>query len=406
MEKNTTLLIITALFPPEPLVSAHIVYDIAMEMTNRYNVIVLSPSPSRPYGIIYSNNRKSQYPFTHLILKSFTSSYPNILGRLRESISFGVKCKEYINKNNNKIDVIYQNSWPLFAQYIVIMVAKKYGIPVVTHVDDIYPESFIKKLPNIFSILLQSILLPIDRYILRNSAFVISLSKRMKKYLCDSRRIDQKKVKIIHNWQEEELFNSKFKESVLLKANKPFTFMYAGSINPSACVDILIKSFIFAAIPDSKLIIAGNGSEKKKCMNIVEESKRKNIEFINLSRENIRSIQSEANVLILALRKGLADTATPSKFTAYTLSGKPILAAVNRDSDIADLIEIFKCGVIAKPENIESISTEMKFLSNIENDVLEKIGANAKKLSETVLSREANMNILKDTIFECIESIK
>lgn len=44
------ILIVTAVFPPEPVVSAQISYDLATELSKKYNVTVLCPPPTRPNG--------------------------------------------------------------------------------------------------------------------------------------------------------------------------------------------------------------------------------------------------------------------------------------------------------------------------------------------------------------------
>ena len=53
MKKN--ILIITAVFPPEPVTSATLNYDLAVALSLDYNVTVLTPRPSRPAGFDFSS---------------------------------------------------------------------------------------------------------------------------------------------------------------------------------------------------------------------------------------------------------------------------------------------------------------------------------------------------------------
>ena len=39
------------------------------------------------------------------------------------------------------------NSWPIFAQYITVKTSNKYNIPIITHIQDVYPESLNVKMP-------------------------------------------------------------------------------------------------------------------------------------------------------------------------------------------------------------------------------------------------------------------
>ena len=109
-------------------------------------------------------------------LNSFTCPSSNLLGRFRESYSFGVHCAKYIKRNANKIDCIYINSWPLFSQFKIIKTASKLNIPTVLHIQDIYPESLTKKLPYFIRKLLIPVLLPLDKFSLNKARRVIGIS--------------------------------------------------------------------------------------------------------------------------------------------------------------------------------------------------------------------------------------
>src|SRR5690554_2175954 len=200
-----SVLIISCVFPPEPVVSAKLSHDIAVNLSKKGDdVTVVSPIPTRPYKFKFEINETNN-SFEHVILNSFTCPQSNIAGRLIESFSFGKKCAKYIRKNKNKIDKIYLNSWPLFSQYFIVKEAKKQNIPSIVHVMDIYPESFTNKI-SIGSNLIHNALLPIDKYILRNTEKVICISENMKQYLSQSRELPLSKFHIVSNWQDEESF--------------------------------------------------------------------------------------------------------------------------------------------------------------------------------------------------------
>lgn len=142
------VLIITALFPPEQVVSAEISYELALRLSEEHSVTVLCPKPSRPYGAKFNYEQNVlTSPFKTIITNSYIYPKSKLLGRIRESISFGMHCYRFIRKNKSSINVIYHNSWPLFSQSLIVLAAKKEKIPVFTHVHDIYPESLIRKAP-------------------------------------------------------------------------------------------------------------------------------------------------------------------------------------------------------------------------------------------------------------------
>lgn len=381
------ILIISALFPPEPVVSAQLSNDIAFELSKTHDVVVLCPLPSRPKGYQFGTIKEPE-DFKIIRLKSFVSPASRVIGRTRESYSFGKRCAEYIRKNGNRIDCIYINSWPLASQFLIIKEAKKSKISTVLHIQDIYPESLIGKLPKSLGSFFYRILLPLDKYILRHSTKILGISENMVSYLSKTRRIDKSKFTVVRNWQEDGAFLN----FVANKRQQPaFTFMYVGSVSASAGVELLLYAFDKAALPDSRLVIVGNGYEKDKCIRIANELKNQRIQFLEVIPSDVPSIQSRADVLLLPLKKGISLTATPSKLTAYLFSAKPVIACVENESDVANILKEANCGFIVESEDILSLSNEMKNAYSTDNKLLKEMGNRGRLFAEKFLSKKTNL---------------
>ena len=52
----------------------------------------------------------------------------------------------------------------------------------------------------------------------------------------------------------------------------------------------------------------------------------------------------------------MAKTALPSKLTAYMFSGKPIIASIDLDSEVSEIIQKNNCGFVVEPENKNKLS--------------------------------------------------
>jgi len=389
------ILIITSIFPPEPVVSALLSKDIAEALSTKHEVIVLCPEPSRPAGFAFGQKMNpDNYEIKYA--GSFICPESRLFGRFRESYSFGKYCSKFIKENSTRIDCIYINSWPLLSQYKIIKTAKRCQIPAVIHIQDIYPESLTNKMPWVLSKLVNLIFLPLDKYILKNSNLIIGISPSMISYLSETRKIKKEKFGLVRNWQDDNQFLTKAVSNY--KRSKQFTFMYAGSISASAGVAVLIHSFHIAGLTDAKLVIAGNGAEKEKCKNIAAQLQNNNIEFRDIIPEEVACLQAQADILLLSLRKGIAKTATPSKLTAYLLSSKPVIATVESDSDVANILINGNCGFIVEPEDEGALSAILKKSYEMSDTELEKMGANGKEYARINLSKEANLSIMVSII--------
>ena len=324
-----------------------------------------------------------------------------MFGRFKESYSFGKQSYKYINKNNKDIEVIYANTWPLLAQFFTVKAAKKNNIPVIIHVQDIYPESLTNKIPIIGS-LFSFILKHLDNYILKNATRIIAISEKMKKYIVTTRKINSDKVIVIQNWQDEESF-IQFRQLKKLKPNdaNPFTFMYLGNIGPVAGIDTLIDAFVNAKLNNSRLIIAGSGSMKESLEKKAEKIKDVKIEFWDVPNGKVPEIQDVADVLLLPIKKGAALSSIPSKLTSYMFSKKPIIASVDEDSDTAKCITEAGCGYVIEPQDKEQLSKGMAAMMDLTKDQRNQMGENGLFFAQNNMSKKINL----EKVITIIENI-
>lgn len=394
--KDYKVLILSAVFPPEPVVSANLSNDTACALSERNTVTVLSPKPSRPFGFHFTGE-PLHFNFKHIQVGSYICASSSIIGRFKESYSFGKHCYRYIADNHQNIDVIYANTWPLMAQYYAVKAANKFNIPIIIHVQDIYPESLSKKLPFGKSFF-NRILLPLDKYLLSHSTKVIAISEKMKEHLKLTRKINEDKIEVVRNWQDESAYLN-FSQAI---SNKLFTFMYLGSISPAAGVDLLIHSFHKADLKNAQLIIAGNGSDREHCIEIASHYENVNIHFIDALMDLVPSIQSTSDILILPLKKGIGLTASPSKLPSYMFSAKPVIACVDEDSDTANVITSTNCGWVIPPEDQNSLIKIMNIVAGLSGEELQQKGLNGFKYAIEHFSKRNNLKKLSDTINETI----
>lgn len=384
------IVIFSGAFPPEPIVSAKISYDIAEELSKNNIVTVLCPNPSRPLEFKFVTKAEN-LPFKVKVVDSYTCPESRLFGRIRESISFGKSCKTFIEHNHNEIDVIYMNAWPIFAQFLILRTAKKYQIKVIAHVQDIYPESYTNKLPTPIKQFFHWLLFPIDKYILKTSFHIVAISENMKKYLMETRLVQPNKMSVVANWQDENEFHNFHLESKKTANPRNLTFMYLGNIGPVAGVEFLIESFGESKLSNAKLVIAGSGSMKEYCQNLSLKYVDSIIEFIDVPAGKVPEIQNQADVMLLPVRKGAAMSSIPSKLPAYMFSKKPIIASVDADSDTAYSILKSGSGWVIEPENKGQLISLFKSIyeNNQESRVIK--GVNGFNFAIEKFSKKSNL---------------
>lgn len=391
------ILIVASVFPPDAVTSAYLNIDLAKALSKTDKVTVIRPFPSRPKGVTYTEKDIQKYDnFETVMVDSYRCPSSRVFGRFRESISFGRACKKYIKEHHDEIDFIYNHSWHLFGYYMVAKIAARYGIPYMTVVQDIYPESLFtsRHLPGLIQKLIMKALGRLDRYTLRNATRVRTISEEMRSYLIRTRNLDEKKVFAVDNWQDDS--NHYYQP---LDANKQsFVLEYLGSINFHSNVDLIIRAFAKAQLQNAELRIYGGGNKKEACVQLVQDLGLDNVRFDYVQRDKVPQVQAEASVLVLALSKGNGAYSLPSKVTSYMLSGRPILASVDVESATTRYINNAHCGIAVPPADEEALANAFKELYSMKHDDLVKMGASARDFAETHLTRDYNLNIVVNQI--------
>ena len=140
VNKRKRILIVSAVFLPEQITSALMNYDLAKELSKQYEVTVLRPYPTRPLGMSFKSAEVNDSSFKTILIDSYTYPQSHFKGRIKESIDFGRKSAKYIKQHSNEIDFIYNDGWQFFGLFIVARMARKYHIPYMVPIQDIYPE--------------------------------------------------------------------------------------------------------------------------------------------------------------------------------------------------------------------------------------------------------------------------
>lgn len=399
MRKN--ILIISGVFPPEPVTSANMNYDLAEELAKVHNVTVIIPHPSRPISRDYSGYQHPKYPFKLVVVNSYTHPKSSIMGRMKEAISFSKKALKYVKTSNVKYDFVYNSAWQYWGYYLVAKYCLKKHIPYIVPIQDIYPESLLTKLPFPIFIkdIIKKVLIGRDIFYQKMAANVRTITNDMADYLSSTRGVDRNKYLVVANWQNDDEFENIVEKPIGEK--RIITFL--GNIARQANVDLIIRAFAIANIPNAELRIMGGGAAKEECMSLANELKVKNIVFGEVPNGKVAEVQNQADILILALKAGTGKLGLPSKLVSYMQSGKPLIASLEMDSATAHIITDAKCGKCVEADELEQLSSLIKEMVSMSPEELFIMGRNSRQYAIKYLTKKSNLRIVVDKISEILK---
>ena len=403
--------VVNAVYPPEPVVSAQMGRDLAGHLAQGgTRVTVLCPFPSRPIGADYADFRHNdalrvdcKEGVEVVRLPSFRAPQSRLLARMRESWSFGRHVCRYLEGPIGDVDVVYANTWPLLSEALVAWHCARRGIPLVFHVQDIYPESMLGKLPRWSRGLVGVVLTALDRWIARQAACVVVISENMRRTYVENRGLASEKVITILDWVDERRFETlPGRPEACARYGIPedrFTFLYLGNIGPVAGVESLIEAFHAAGLKQAQLVIAGGGSSKAACVELTKRLDVSGVRFVSdPNADNVCLLQSLGHVCVLPLRKGTGMSSIPSKLMAYFLSAKPVLATLDAGSDTARCIQEAQCGWVGEPEHVEWLAAKMAEVAALPSVVLDTMGQRGRAYGLEHFSKVEGVRRLADVI--------
>jgi len=388
------ILIAVCNFPPEPNVMASIPYELAVALAVDHNVTVLAPYPSRPAGYNFDDCPSVEGEFNLVRVDTYIYTASKIIGRSKEGISLGKSVVKYIEQHHDEYDVVYMMVSPYFAEYYIAKVCKKYRLPLVRHIQDVFPEPIVRRIPIIGDFVFK-LALPIDKYICRNSTRTICIGDRIKHYVANTRKADESKMYVVMNWQDETRFEEKIPYG---KEKDEFTFMFLGNLSAAANLHYVLQCYADSQSKGSRLVIAGTGNIKDSLVELANHYPDARIEFRDAPSADVNKIQAEADVLLLPLRKGVALRCNPSKLPAYMFSRRAVLACVEAGTDVDVCIKDANCGWVVEPEDKRTLMKMFQMLPSVPHEELEQKGENGYLYSQKHLTREVNLRKLIDVI--------
>lgn len=222
--------------------------------------------------------------------------------------------------------------------------------------------------------------------LLRRSSLVLVLSDERERIAQKAYGINKQKLSIFPNGVDVQRFrpyvDSELSKSLGVEDNK--VLLYAGMISEDRGLDNLIKALpiVISNIPETKLLIIGDGPEKAKIFRLAVDLKVDGfVDFVeSVEHTSVNRFISLADVTIGPLKSSIAHaTSYPLKVLEYMACAKPVVAYSGSVS--SDLIISGYNGMLVPDGDVaELASAIIKLMNN--KGLADEIGRNARRYIE------------------------
>jgi glycosyltransferase involved in cell wall biosynthesis len=364
-----------------------------------HQIDVLSSLPSKDLNSKKIASEKFQI-LDNINIERIDLSIENMspVKKIINALKLGIRTNFLAKKN--EYDIIISTSIPPITGGLFAALASRiYKAKFVYFCMDLHPE--VGKISKDFSNpLLFSLLEKIDNWSCSKANPVIVHSLDMKNSLLSRRGNNKFKIEIINNFSipTEELNGSISKINFSPNENE-LTIIFAGNLGRFQYLDKVIDTMIYLkGRTDIKLVIVGEGAVKAQLISKIHNNKA-NVEFFDQQPANVvKYMISKADIGLVSLNVNTYKYAYPGKIMSYLEQGKPIIALLEKESEIVKLMEHNNYGFNISDSNPKSIS---EFLIKLAEDKSwkSKMSQNAKKAYEKYFSVETILSKWSEILF-------
>ena len=288
-------------------------------------------------------------------------------------------------------DVVINFGPPVAGPLVSAMVARVRRARLVTVVYDLYPDAAVSS-GHLRSRSLVAVVAWLVRLGMSFSDEVIVLSHGFRDRLIE-KGVPARRLHVIPVWLDpDEIRPLEHDNQWRRECGIPSTtrvVLYAGTLGEVSGAGVLVEAAdLLRDIPDVEFLLVGEGRILTGLMKRAAELELSNVRFVGFQpRERLAQVQATADISVVTMLPGAAAASVPSKVVAYLAAGRPVVAAVDGDSDTAVCVRDAG-GVVVPPGDSRSLALAIESLLSNPSRRRES-GITARRVFDSTFSSEA-----------------
>ena len=313
--------------------------------------------------------------------------------------------KEYrlITKPRTRYDAVFAASTPPVLGYCCAKIKKRYGIPFIYNLQDIFPDSLVGTGLAKKDGLLWKIGRKIEDFTYRHADKIIVISEDFKKNIM-AKGVPEDKIVVIYNWVDQNAVvelpreENKLFDKYGLDRSK-FYIEYSGNIGLTQNMDMLLEVMkeLKDSHPDIGLVLVGEGAYKQQVEEIVKRDALTNVSMLPFQPyEDISHVFSLGDAGLVISKPGVGANSVPSKTWSIMSASRPVLANFD-ENELKTIIEDHQCGIFTKAGDKEAFKQSILSLYN-NKELCKEYGRNGRQFVMDNLTKEVGTQKYVDVI--------
>jgi putative colanic acid biosynthesis glycosyltransferase WcaI len=369
------ILILTLVFPPDNVSTAHIVGRLAAEFAREgHQVVALTSTPHyhpdagglwrqqlrRVVGRLVQRSdidgvtayhvwmpSKNRQPAARVIAWLWFHAATTVLGMVVGTGS----------------DVILAPSPPLTIGVEARLLGLRHRAPFVYNVQEVYPDVAVT-LGAIRNRSIIRVLKSLESWVYAKARFVTVIGARMRSNLL-AKGVPPEQVVTIPNFVDPD-------ELPIRPANNPFAathglvgrfvVSYAGNFGvPQGLHTVIQAAQLLRDMENIEFVLIGDGSAAGELRRHVESEGLRNVRFLPFQPfDLVPDIYAASDICLVPQAEGTGLHGLPSKIYRIMACGRPMIGICDADSEVAELIREAQCGLVVRPNDPDALAVAVK----------------------------------------------
>lgn len=223
----------------------------------------------------------------------------------------------------------------------------------------------------------------LEKLLYRKADYIGTMSEAGIRYVERHNENIAHKLEVCPNSQKPVFREKDKRNNIREKYNIPkdkCVFVFGGNLGISQGIDEMIASIKYVNNRnDIFFLIIGSGTEFNKVKLAFDNERDDFIKVCtSIPQQEFEELVNACDVGLLFLYKGYTVPNIPSRLISYLLAGLPVLAAIDKATDVGEIIEEYGCGIKIFNGDVEGFKKAVEKLSKEKTRV--GMVSNSKKL--------------------------
>jgi glycosyltransferase involved in cell wall biosynthesis len=283
-------------------------------------------------------------------------------------------------------DVVVALTDPPIIGLAAWVAGRRFRAPLVMAFKDLFPEVTVL-MQDFQSDAVNAMLQRVNQFLVRRAAMNVALGETMRRRLIENKGAPADRTVIIADWADTTAVAPGPKRNAFAAAHglaDRFVVMHSGNIGLSQSLETLVDAAArLQDLPDLQVVFVGEGVKKPELQARARALGLANVTFLPFTpKERLGESFAAADVFVVSLQRGLAGYIVPSKLYGILAAGRPYVAAVEEDCEVATLTRTHDCGLVAAPGDPAQLADRIRQFHG-DRELTRRCGANARAVGLT-----------------------